>query len=378
LILAIRSIVDTRGRLGSPEADIALDVEKASRYNGTTVIRVVTFQKHNAGASEAKDWIRLCRHNRISCTDGAFVADRTYTLSMPDFDALGNEFIWLDQLDDLIKGKSDRAVKHIRRELKAQDQRDPPVTWKRERMPPYEQVMTVITRPINASELQADARRCAVCWFDFEETGREPLTICHEQHVLCKDCLLKLLRTQRMHLACPYCRQEINSYERMAAGLEPALIQLLKYGVIGKNYIYDDRYTEFENFERSMCDLDEFHASQMPDMMKVDASLLRHAWQYIKRGLLSEPGRSTPLNLQPVRFSEHEALDAALNVYLERIDGMRIPVKVLLEMIMDAIHQELAYEYVRIVLAADFDIPAPGVDALENLGKSMNDLWHLQ
>ena len=68
-------------------------------------------------------------------------------------------------------------------------------------------------------------------------------------------------------------------------------------------------------------------------MLEVDAGVIVRSFNAIVDGAMSEPPRSTPIHLQPVRRPEFNMVAEALPAIMEAYDGAEMPIDILYKLI---------------------------------------------
>ncbi|KAK0939412.1 hypothetical protein LTR29_009028 [Friedmanniomyces endolithicus] len=76
-----------------------------------------------------------------------------YTMTTIAFDAMESDALWLENMRDLVHGRSDRAVRHVALQLERQQRENPPVAWKATRKPFYSVEVLEISWPVDAKTL---------------------------------------------------------------------------------------------------------------------------------------------------------------------------------------------------------------------------------
>ncbi|KAK5678227.1 hypothetical protein LTS10_009397 [Elasticomyces elasticus] len=71
----------------------------------------------------------------------------------------------------------------------------------------------------------------------------------------------------------------------------------LKYGIVDKGYVFDNRFSFIENMLRSIADLDHDLAEESDEPMWVDSEILISAYTQIVAVVALEPSTSTPFHL---------------------------------------------------------------------------------
>ncbi|KAK3676584.1 hypothetical protein LTR78_003358 [Recurvomyces mirabilis] len=247
-----------------------------------------------------------------------------------------------EQLRSLMRGTTDRAVRHMELQLQVGGLNKTTSVWKAPRTPDYASELHNITRPIDTSQMPASDRDCIVCADDLAGIGMEPLTLhCNEKHIICKSCLLKVLASKFPDDAtCPYCRQAIFT--------ERKSLDRLKFFVIDGAFLADPQYDAWENFIRSCADLDKVLAGHNDEKVHVDEKLMLRIWEHLIEGMLLESEDSTPLGLQPARMPECAILLQSIGAALHSLDGANVPVRSLYRLLLE----DIARHFARIMLGS--------------------------
>ena len=241
----------------------------------------------------------------------------TYEFSIKDFDAIeaGNK-LWFANLVSLIDRRTDAAFLHVQAQLSMQHSRIEQANWRSPRQPDYEKVLTDMTvMPKLSSDGEEDD--CPICresLFTAEEVVQVPCEGKHEYHLKCLVEVCKAAGPEKSR--CPLCRQDVikNAED----------VELLKYATVGKTYITDQRYSRFENFERSCADLDKTLAENSGARIGVSKVLLRAVLEMLTEAAKTELEAQTPHHLQPVRCAEFRLLELAVESAANSMNGMRI------------------------------------------------------
>ncbi|KAK1072632.1 hypothetical protein LTR74_002423 [Friedmanniomyces endolithicus] len=232
------------------------------------------------------------------------------------FDAMESDALWLENMRDLIHGRSDRAVKHVALQLERQERENPPVAWKAARQLLYFCIEVLeISRPVDAEALacksDVEDRYCSICR---EERGpkAEPLALHNSSHLVCEPCLITWCLKQG-----PGCRQRLCSDE--------VLRTWFNFGAKGKTYAYDDRYNEWEKYTRSIADLDEHLAKNNSTWITIHGDVALSIWDDIVTHDLLETPSSTPYHLQPARSIHYAFLRSSLETSPNTRTGLHYP-----------------------------------------------------
>jgi len=83
----------------------------------------------------------------------------------------------------------------------------------------------------------------------------------------------------------------------------------------------DFSYTPYEDFQRSVADLDERSAWNIDEPLDVDIPTMAKSWDFLMRGAALEPASSQPHFLQPARMSEMAAVRHGLRKAFHLLQG---------------------------------------------------------
>jgi len=339
---------------------LARDMERISSWNGETMLNAVIY--HATKRGKEVDRIRIRR--RTSLRSESFCQEETvmYEMSMKEFNDLGSVEPYvrsLEKLGHLCHSLSDRAVLHINAQLLHQTRSDlPPGKWKPPRQPRYEKFLCTFAKPINFLGL-SPSLICQICATGFDGADHDAMVLnCGRSHMLCKQCLLQICQNGQVeHAKCPFCRTKFFGNDKT--------LEWLKYGVVGKEYAPDDEYNAYENFERSVGDLDKQHAGDNEQILTVSSSAMVRTMVMLFHGALLEPATSTPRDLQPVRCPELPIVASALESSLRTLEGAELPTSLVFSTLLNDIYQALA----RISLCSELRLLA-GSHELEHLLES--------
>jgi hypothetical protein len=243
---------------------------------------------------------------------------------------------WFIDLRDLIYRRSDRAVRHVRRITQRAGIPLPVDPWMPRRRIRGEKVLKELTNPVSIKTL--DEGSCLCCTEDFDEKENKPVALpCNQSspHIICFGCVVEMLQAQGPEkLCCPFCRSKVLADETL-------LIQV-KFGLDGKNaYRYDDRYSNWENHERSIADLDRRLAKDSKEKITVSSRLLTNIFYSLLSNARGEPEESTPLHMQPALRPECTNLRKAASAAFANLNGVNLEVKTIYKMLLKAIYDQL-------------------------------------
>ncbi|KAK0831609.1 hypothetical protein LTR73_002992 [Friedmanniomyces endolithicus] len=136
--------------------------------------------------------IRINRRTRlppVKQKSGDYLAEigsGEYTMTTIAFDAMESDALWLENMRDLVHGRSDRAVRHVALQLERQQRENPPVAWKATRKPFYSVEVLEISWPVDAKTLaskpDAEDRCCSICREDYGPEA-EPMAPHNSSHL---------------------------------------------------------------------------------------------------------------------------------------------------------------------------------------------------
>jgi len=157
--------------------------------------------------------IRINRQTRlppVKQESGDYLAEigsGEYTMTTIAFDAMESDALWLENMRDLVHGRSDRAVRHVALQLERQARENPPVAWKATRRPFYSVEVLEISRPVDAKTLackpDTEDRCCSICREDYGPKV-EPMALHNSSHLVCEPCLITWCLRQGPKVRCPH------------------------------------------------------------------------------------------------------------------------------------------------------------------------------
>ena len=176
-----------------------------------------------------------------------------------------------------------------------------------------------VKRP-HSHKKKDDDQTCAICQDDYDYKKGVVRVPCAGKHKFDLECLLQVLKAEGPENAkCPMCRELIIR--------DLKTIDKLKYGTEGKKYIADDRFSSWENEERSLADLDKHLAGDTEDQITVNSILLNYIFQNLIEGAFKERSWSRPHHLQPARSKELPLLMKAITFVGVLTEGRKLPMK---------------------------------------------------
>ena len=250
---------------------------------------------------------------------------------MKDFLASKSDPAWFLSLWRLITRADERSYRHVRARLVLNNELSWTDPWtdpwtqhcgfkpqRRDDYGPLLDKLAVKLSEEHVSRLDGMDRLCVVCrdLLGGPDAPNPVALPCSPLHALCRDCLLTWCQSSRSEAACPICRARIFTDQQE--------VEDVVFGLKNGVYVYDSRFTAWENFERSCADLDRKLFENDRSKHVVSARVLLHAWKLMKRGALLEKQESTPYHLQPVRFPELAIAEDALNSHCSKHDGQEV------------------------------------------------------
>ncbi|KAK3680057.1 hypothetical protein LTR78_000434 [Recurvomyces mirabilis] len=328
-------------RLNVSFGQLLMDMAQVTNGVGETGLEVLTYRdktdRHDTSLEPTEGTIlrvRIVRQTtHITKRDNTIDSFSYYEGNLDELLGLNSPHQWLVDIQDLVTWRSDRAYKHILFRLRRDKAlhgfgigrliEDNKKQFKSPRSIIYDQHLPLVTTPANFVDIDSDDTTCVICTDLFDDQPDEehaPITLPCEQsgksHVLGKSCLTKWCRSQGPTKAqCPHCRHSIFS--------DSAMLQSLKFGTSltdPKEYVYDARYTAYENFERSCADLDKSLAAYDKTIVKFDdGAWPRKLTEVFDYFMLPPPEctASTPYHLQPQRRPELRIFRQAIVQFLE-------------------------------------------------------------
>lgn len=314
---------------------LAEDMINAARCNGKTSLSAVTHVLDTGWAHDEDDVeIRVVRHTLFCLRGSRSVRALTYNFTLNALDnletvATDSTGLWLKNLIDRIRRRTNMAFIRVQTTLALngmQEVWEP--GWLPSRQPDYQQVLSPM---MVKGEVPNDGEEndCRICWETLEvgEVVQVPCAgpVKHRYHM---SCLIKVCEAFGPEKSsCPLCRQLL--IEKQAD------IDLLKYGCIGKEYVVDSKYSEWENWERSCADVDKHLAENIDELITVSRVLLKGVFAKMVEGALKEPAVSTATNLQLVRCAEFRLLELAVLTTSRAMERMQVQSRTLFNAIMN-------------------------------------------
>lgn len=209
--------------------------------------------------------------------------------------------LWQHCIKDLINGISDRAVRH-RQTYRGLPDNDPDLNednWRPRRRPDMALAISLVTDPVSLPEMNDEEADdfCPVCYIPWDQIDC-PLSRMREcgcTNIFCQDCLIHWSEAYGLASRCPKCRGPLFR--------DAEVTRSVAFGEDANgNYIYDDRFTEYENIERSYADLDQDKAFQDTTTMirrRVFNDVVIEAWKDIVRNARRAPKDYGKLDFNP-------------------------------------------------------------------------------
>ncbi|KXS99881.1 hypothetical protein AC578_4473 [Pseudocercospora eumusae] len=294
----------------------AADMAALEKCTGTTDLDVVLVVVRN-GASE----IKIRRKSYLRGANKKLRKNEAmYRMRMQeDFQTMLGTGAWHSQILELVHGSSDRAVRL--ETLMAGDWHQiipqPGKFREPRRRPRMARAIALVTGQVDPLNLRVgDNESCATCWREWREIACPILRTDCCRNLFCSDCLLQDSTHHGLNYLCPMCRQgffDQHAVKQVAFGLD-------RQG----NYQRDDRFSDWENHERSFADLDEERpdvAGPGGDKIHLNSEIIYSAWLYVRNHARSEPQSSTPTYQNPVWFPEFSIVEKALKQVISSLSG---------------------------------------------------------
>ncbi|KAK3676593.1 hypothetical protein LTR78_003367 [Recurvomyces mirabilis] len=171
-----------------------------------------------------------------------------------------------------------------------------------------------------------DNKNCYVCTDAYNSTTTIAVNVpCTGNHIACADCIVKWATDRGLTAAsCPLCRQKLFR--------DPLENQNIAFGLTNGLYHHDNRYTAWENFERSCADLDLSAADNSNTWIVVNTALLTGSWEHITQGAFLELTDADSVEAtwhNPLASPEWRLVEQAIRHYLVQCSGIEFQVKAL-------------------------------------------------
>ncbi|KAK5705187.1 hypothetical protein LTR97_002304 [Elasticomyces elasticus] len=307
----LRSVV----RLPGPER-LVNDMKRWMVYNGGTRLDIATYQKDDM---VMRIWIKLS--SWLTLDHGATMqGTERYDMTLAEFEAITSTDLWYANALDLIRQRSDRAVRHVRLQMQWRGlESKNPSEWKPRSLTDY----MIMGNDLVIEDLEsvAEDECCPICQMSFDASNNFiPLRLrCHPKHTICDDCYITWAGTSKT-VGCPHCRARMFSDEELA---------MLIYGLDPDGKTYNTslpnnaRFPDaWETFQRANVDLDTYKL--LDDGIRnvhLQALLLTKVWEHIIEGALLESPDSSPLHLQAGRFPETTFITAVIRDVFDEFEG---------------------------------------------------------
>lgn len=309
-------------------SDIFIDVEEAIKCHGKTDLSVVMF-KDNA-RPELGPQIRIRRLTRFIWGKIVDYNEQDYTFVLKDFMSMtkiGSTKInptWFQDLVHLMGVESDRAARFIAFQLEHYATTGTPrkdlldnytkfhksfgaePRWFED----FDAHLSLIVQEHKTPAYKL-APKCMYCRLKCELDVSLP---CSKDHVIHEACLMGICRsTDIVKVACLICNTRIFT--------NPDRINELKFNVHPDGLFYhDDRYTDWENYEKSCSDLDSTSASTSTFPITVNRTFLSHLWRHVVRESI-EP--NIPEHLRFDVPDEYTLLESLVEGQFMHLEGVR-------------------------------------------------------
>lgn len=228
---------------------------------------------------------------------------------------------WYTSMLDLLFGSSDRALHHRATYLASQHkvEEEEGAGWLPDRTASdmYLAILHATDGPIDPGTLEEDYM-CPICWRSTGEIDCEFRQMrgwiagaggCLCSNIYCEDCLSTDASIHGWESVCPKCRDPVflNNTPRRLGEIK----QAVRFGIDGDTgcYVDDERYTFWENLERSFADVDQSLAREVDDE-ELDVDLYngrrKVAWDQVVLTEETRPGTKLDdgedLELDPGEF----------------------------------------------------------------------------
>ncbi|KAK5122912.1 hypothetical protein LTR85_003477 [Meristemomyces frigidus] len=312
------------------------EMRYVQQYPGETVLNAVTYR----GDYDTVDMIMIVRWTSLRDQGSRRLKGMhvvTYNMPVHLFERVDAAApvpdLWVAELRDLLRRRSDRAVLHVRHQLQHHQYDDMEIAdvetvWKAKRCPPYQsREREVVSGTVqDLTSLAPELTECHTCRNAFEHPNHTPLVLACCSKLICRYCYVSWCESVGPDkAACPHCRHPFFQNSEQ--------LNFLKFGTVGRAYatllIPNQSYNAWESLERMSADLDKELAENNQSTVRADVPLLLRAWQHLVNGALLEPASSTPLHLQPVRCAEFSVITAALPSILAEYSGVQFPTDIL-------------------------------------------------
>ena len=314
------------------------EIGRLQCHAGNTVLSAVTYDTKDSDEVWLRIFVETCfpgpmehQHRNVK-----------YNMSLKQFMMLKvlkpENSVWITDLEDLMSRCSDRAFLHVSLRFNGRGIEDDS-KWKPRRQPHYETVLGRLVKAVDPCSL-AEADQCPACMESLSE-GNPVSLPCSEKHMLHLDCLLQICQAEKMldKIRCPF--------DRAALSTDREALLSLKYGFRDGEYLEDDRYNVWENYERSFALHDKALTENNHEPMAIDSSGLQNFLNIICEGARWEPASSTPFHLQPVRCPEFQLFKQTVETTLKSLDEVRMPISMLYRMHLTDIDRAFRFRYLQ-------------------------------
>ena len=297
---------------------------------GHTTLSLVTFR--NPHSPTLSRHVRVNRSTTRRCWNGGKETSETlYTFPLSELESEVDSGVAVDTFIklamQLINRENDLAIRHVSAMLVACDREE--ITALHHWIPPrkldFAESLDAVITPVKLVDLAAEDVSCNICQCPFDdpnspggEKSHQPVRLLSCGHIFGLSCIqIWIEHTLDVHdvpiqpgrCTCPLDRGTL---------FPPCMMRSLQFGLDKGVYYHDSRYSDFENFERSIADLDSYPPADLDKqaMIRINATVLTRGWDNFLQGALLEPESSTPFPMQPVRFPEMEMATTAIDVHL--------------------------------------------------------------
>lgn len=336
---------------------LSRDMAVVESMFGETKLYMVTYGKgkpERAGFKEPQ-YVRIHRVSRFRLPAGGSHEDTwVYDTDISYFwNASENDPMWYSSLRSLLMRSSDYAVRHVEWQLNVQQpafEVDADYAWKGHRYikPELTELnLPVVLRPQQiptqspvdpcTEDCSGTCCSCSTCYGKWSKDCKPVSLDCDSRHILCEECMSGWVTSNSAETAnCPICRHPVFPAE---------MLTVMQAGIHDGRYEYDNRYNEWENWERSNSDLDHVWAEDIHKPFDVCNQVLRWAWLHMMEQARCQTEGSTPLHLQPCRFPETRIAKAAVLSILEENNGTNWATSNFFDRLVASVYEKL---YVRV------------------------------
>lgn len=295
--------------------------------DGKTIMKVVTCHKlEDPDRSERRTLVRIRCDTEFRFEGGdRMVREALYEFRIEDLihrpPILGS-MDWFLNMGDLIYRRTDRADLHVENRLRdSPNLSDLPGKWKEYRHPIYLVPLSrMAVDPVVGEQLD-----CRICWEGPDSPGsnsgspKDIVLLDCNAHKFHKDCVHTWSRTRGPEQSkCPLCRVPI--YKENDINLMYLFWDRAHGGAFDVEFMKDDRFNTWENFERSCMDIDQHAAENSTHMLYFTENLIMSSFRMFEKFAKKERASSTPHHLQIVRCPDFRLLEDAITQVSRQYD----------------------------------------------------------